>query len=102
MAFSSGGVSDGVVGEPVPREDASDNSRFGFPVEHQVYLAMTSRLALHGFSRLGCPLDSLVGGAVTYAMPVAPNVWIVPSAGVDVQSTAVRGAVYRRAISASI
>lgn len=73
--------------------DANGNSQYGFPVEHQVYLAMTSRLALHAFSRLGCPLDSAVGGAVTYTLPLSHDVSIVPSAGVLARSTLDQGRV---------
>ncbi len=69
-----------------PREDPSGNSQYGFPVEHQVYLAMTSQLVLHGFSRLGCPIDSVVGGGVTYTVPLSHDVSIVPSAGVLARS----------------
>ena len=47
--------------------DASGNSEHGFPVEREVYLAMTSRLVLHGFSRLGCPTDAVVGAGATVA-----------------------------------
>jgi hypothetical protein len=69
-------------GDPcASREGASGNSQSGFPVQHQVYLAMTSRLVLHGFSRLGCPLDAKVAAGVTYTVPIAHGVWIVPSAG---------------------
>lgn len=64
------------------REDASGNSNAGFPVQRQVFLPLTSRLVLHGFSTGGCPLDAAAGGGVSYAMPVARNTWLVPSAGV--------------------
>jgi hypothetical protein len=76
--------------------DASGNSEYGFPVERQVYLAMTSRLALHGFSRLGCPVDAVVGGGITYTMPIAQGVSIVPSAGVYAKSSLVQGRVPTR------
>ena len=65
------------------REDASGNSNAGFPAQHQVFLPITSRcLVLHGFSNAGCPLDAGAGGGISYTMPVARNVWLVPSAGV--------------------
>lgn len=76
-----------------PREDASGNSQYGFPVEHQVYLAMTSRLVLHGFSRLGCPVDAVAGGGVTYSMPLSHDVWIVPGAGAYAKSSLTQGRV---------
>jgi hypothetical protein len=62
-------------------------------VQHQVYLAMTSRLVLHGFSKLGCPLDAKVAGGVTYTVPVAHDVWIVPSAGVSARTSLAQGRV---------
>jgi hypothetical protein len=71
--------------------DSRGNSEYGFPVEHQVYLAMTSRLVLHGFSRLGCPTDAVVGGGVTYTFPLTQGVSIVPSAGAYAKSSVVQG-----------
>jgi hypothetical protein len=78
------------------REDASGNSQYGFPAQHQVYLAMTSRLALHGFSKIGCPLDAKIAAGGTYAVPVAPDVWIVPSAGVSARTSWAQGRVVPR------
>jgi hypothetical protein len=81
-------------GDPcASREDASGNSQSGFPVQHQVYLAMTSRLVLHGFSKLGCPLDAKVAGGVTYMVPVAHDVWLVPNAGVSARTSLAQGRV---------
>ncbi len=81
-------------GDPcASREDASGNSQSGFPVQHQVYLAMTSRLVLHGFSKLGCPLDAKVAGGATYTMPVTQDVSIVPSAGVSARTSFAQGRV---------
>jgi hypothetical protein len=76
--------------------DSSGNSEYGFPVERQVYLAMTSRLVLHGFSRFGCPVNAVVGGGVTYTMPLAQGVSIVPSAGAYAKSSLVQGRVPTR------
>jgi hypothetical protein len=76
--------------------DASGNSEYGFPVERQVFLAMTSRLVLHGFSRLGCPVDAIAGGGVTYTIPLAQGVSIVPSAGAYAKSSLVQGRVPTR------
>jgi len=73
------------------REDPSGNSQYGFPVQHHVFLALTPRLVLHGFSRLGCPLDAVAGGGLTYSMPVAKNLWLVPSAGFTVQPSSLQG-----------
>jgi hypothetical protein len=81
-------------GDPcASREDASGNSQSGFPVQHQVYLAMTSRLVLHGFSKLGCPLDAKVAGGVTYTVPVTQNVSIVPNAGLSARTSLAQGRV---------
>jgi hypothetical protein len=58
------------------------------PVQPYAQFALTERLILHGFSDLGCPgdryapLDAGVGGGLTYAMPLRPNLWLVGSGGV--------------------
>jgi hypothetical protein len=93
MAFPHAGTGPSDPFHCAPREDPSGNSRYGFPVEHQVYLAMTSQLVLHGFSRLGCPIDSVVGGGVTYTVPLSHDVSIVPSAGVLARSNGMTGRV---------
>jgi hypothetical protein len=54
---------------------------------------MTSSLALHGFSKLGCPLDAKVAGGVTYTVPVAHDVWLVPSAGISARTSWAQGHV---------
>jgi hypothetical protein len=57
------------------------------PVQPYTQIALTPRLVLHGFSDLGCPgdryapLDAGIGGAITYTMPLRPNLWLVGSAG---------------------
>jgi hypothetical protein len=63
------------------REEASGNTVNGFAVQRQVYLAITPRLVLHGFSSAGCPLDAGIGGGLTYSVPVAKSVFLVASAG---------------------
>jgi hypothetical protein len=65
-----------------PREEASGNTSWGFPVQHQTYFPLTSRLVLHGFSRLGCPIDASVGGGLTLALPLQKEWWLVVGAGV--------------------
>jgi hypothetical protein len=60
---------------------ASGNTVWGFPVQSQTYFALTPRLAVHGFSRLGCPLDAGVGWGITYAAPIAPRWWVVGGLG---------------------
>jgi hypothetical protein len=68
--------------------DPAGNSTSGFATQSHVFLPITSRLAFHAFSRQGCPLDALTGGAFTYTLPIARNVWLVPSAGVYTTSSA--------------
>ena len=68
----------------------------GSPSSIRLYLAMTSQLAVHGFSRLGCPLDAVAGGAVTYAAPLARDVSIVASSAATTTSS-VNGHVRTRA-----
>lgn len=48
-------------------------------------LPFAPRLALVGFSRAGCPIDSAIGAGVTYVVPLRPSVFFVLSAGVLVQ-----------------
>jgi hypothetical protein len=57
------------------------------PTQPYTQIQLTPRLVLHGFSDLGCPgdryapLDAGVGGGLTYAMPLRPNLWLVGSGG---------------------
>jgi hypothetical protein len=51
-------------------------------------MTIVPRLTLVGFSRLGCPLDAGIGGVVGYSTPIAPNAWLVASAGIFGTSTA--------------
>jgi hypothetical protein len=64
-----------------PRMEASGNTTNGYPVQRQIYLPITPRLVLHGFSSGGCPLDAGGGGAVTYELPVSKSISLVGSAG---------------------
>lgn len=43
------------------------------------------RLTLVGFSRAACPIDSAIGGGLTYVVPLRPSVFFVTSAGLVVQ-----------------
>jgi hypothetical protein len=63
------------------RMEASGNTVNGFAVQRQTFMALTPRLVLHGFSQAGCAFDAGIGGGVTYAVPLAPNLWLVASAG---------------------
>jgi hypothetical protein len=62
-------------------EDPSGNSLQGFPVQRYTFLQLTPNLALHGFSTAGCPIDSGMGAAVTYSIPIKPSIWLVAGAG---------------------
>ncbi len=64
------------------REDASGNSFQGWPVQRYALLALTPNLVLHGFTSAGCPIDSAVGAAVTYAVPLQSSWWLVIGGGV--------------------
>lgn len=46
---------------------------------------LTPRLTLVGFSRAGCPIDSAIGGGLTYVVPLRPSVFFVTSAGLLLQ-----------------
>jgi hypothetical protein len=70
---------------------ASGNTAWGFPVQKQTYFAITPRLAIHGFSRLGCPLDAGAGWGITYAAPLAPHWWVVGGLGAYGLASAVPG-----------
>jgi hypothetical protein len=58
-----------------------------FPTRPYAQIPLAPRLVLHGFSDLGCPgdpyaaLDAGAGGGLTYALPLSPTLWLVPSAG---------------------
>jgi hypothetical protein len=63
------------------RMEASGNTVNGFAVQRHTFVNLTPRLVLHGFSQVGCAFDAGVGGGVTYAAPLGPNLWLVASAG---------------------
>lgn len=67
------------------RADASGNSVNGFAVQRSSYLQLTPRLVLHGFSTTGCPVDSGMGGGLTYSVPLRKSLWLVASAGIYAQ-----------------
>jgi hypothetical protein len=48
-------------------------------------LPLAPRLTLIGFSRAGCPVDSVIGGGLTYVVPLRPSVFFVTSAGALLQ-----------------
>ncbi|MGO8996243.1 MAG: hypothetical protein ACLQVI_23265 [Polyangiaceae bacterium] len=63
-------------------EDPSGNSLQGFPVQRYTFLQLTPNLTLHGFSSAGCPVDSAIGGGITYSVQIKPSIWLVAGAGV--------------------
>jgi hypothetical protein len=63
-------------------EDASGNTQNGFPLPRYAALHLTPQLSLHGFSTPGCPTRGGIGGAVTYAMLLKPDMWLVMGAGI--------------------
>jgi hypothetical protein len=63
------------------REDGSGNSIQGFAVQRYTFLELAPQLVLSGFSTTGCPIDSAVGGMLTYAVPLRPDTWLVAGAG---------------------
>jgi hypothetical protein len=69
------------LGDGSCSSSAEANSQWGFPLQHQVYLAITPRLVLHGFSQQGCALDAGAGGGLTYSVPLSQKLWIVGSVG---------------------
>ncbi len=76
----------GIMGEDCRASaEASGNTIWGFSTQHAAFVALTPRLALHGFSQLGCALDSGMGGAITYTLPLDANLALVGSAGLFVQ-----------------
>jgi hypothetical protein len=74
------------VGRALPqcesRDEPAGNSVGGIPVQHFASLRLVPNLVLSGFSQQGCPIDSTIGGALTYSVAVAPSAWLVFSAGV--------------------
>jgi hypothetical protein len=48
-------------------------------------LPLVPRLTLVGFSRAGCPIDAVIGGGLTYVVPLRPSVFFVTSAGALLQ-----------------
>jgi len=63
------------------RMEASGNTVSGFAVQRYSYLPLAPQLVLHGFSSAGCPIDSGIGGGLTYAVPLRKSLWLVSSAG---------------------
>jgi len=63
------------------RTDASGNSVSGFAVQYESFVHLAPQLVLHGFSSLGCQVDAGMGSGITYAIPLRPSLWLVPSVG---------------------
>jgi len=64
------------------REDASGNTIHGMPLQRYTMLALGPHLVLSGFSQTACPVDSGMGGAITYAVPIDKRLWLVAGAGI--------------------
>ncbi len=76
----------GLMGEDCrAAAEASGNTVQGFSTQHATYLPLTPRLTLHGFSRLGCAIDSGAGGGATYVLPLDADLALVGSAGLFVE-----------------
>jgi hypothetical protein len=76
----------GIMGEDCrDAAEASGNTIWGFSTQHAVFVPLTPRLTLHGFSQMGCAVDSGMGGAVTYALPLDRDLALVGSAGLFAQ-----------------
>jgi hypothetical protein len=65
--------------------DPSGNSIQGFAVQRSAFLRLTPALTLQGFSSAGCPVDAVAGGGITQTIPLRSHLWLVASAGMDVQ-----------------
>jgi hypothetical protein len=73
----------GIAGEDcAANAEAAGNTSFGFPVQHTAAVVLVPHLTLHGFARLGCPLDTALGGAVDYTVPLRRNLWLDLSTGI--------------------
>lgn len=62
--------------------ETSGNAVHGIAVTRALGYRWTPRLSLIGFSSLGCPLESGIGGGLVYALPLSPKFSLVASAGV--------------------
>lgn len=83
-AFPVGGMIPGdPCGEGAMR--AANPGAWVFPVQQATYVALTPHLVLHGFSRLGCPVDAGAGTGLTYSVPLPKNLWLIASAGAFAQ-----------------
>jgi hypothetical protein len=61
------------------------DERFATPRTAARALSLAPRLTLVGFSRAACPIESAIGGGLTYVVPLRPAVFFVASAGVLAQ-----------------
>lgn len=76
----------GIMGEDCrAAAEASGNTIWGFSTQRAAFVTLAPRLTLHGFSKIGCALDSGMGTAVTYTLPLDENLALVGSAGIFVQ-----------------
>ncbi len=86
-------IAGALPGDPcASREESSGNTVWGFPMQHATYLSLTPQLTLSGFASRGCPLDSAIGGGVSYAIKLPDNFWLVANAGLLSQPSLPGGA----------
>jgi hypothetical protein len=86
-------IAGALAGDPcASREESSGNTVWGFPVQHATYLQLTPQLTLQGFASRGCPLDSAIGGGVSYAIALPSNLFFVLNAGLLSQPSLPGGA----------
>jgi hypothetical protein len=62
--------------------NATGNFINGFPVQRYTFVPIGSRLVLSGFSTVGCPIDGAIGGSITYAAPLRPDLFLVAGLGI--------------------
>ncbi len=82
LASATFPIAGALPGDPcASREESSGNTLWGFPMQHATYLPLTPQLTLSGFASRGCPLDSAIGGGLSYAITLPNNFWLVANAG---------------------
>ena len=82
LASATFPIAGALPGDPcASREESSGNTVWGFPMQHATYLSLTPQLTLSGFASRGCPLDSAIGGSLSYAITLPNNFWLVANAG---------------------
>lgn len=73
----------------------------GFATQRAFAFELVPQLTLLGFSRLGCPVDALVGGGLVYAKPISKTISLSFSGGVIYRPRVFRGSASHRSRAAS-